>query len=93
MQLYDEVSAPPASLCGGNAAGHDVPGEGEHKIMDYIRWIKSRPGYKANQRHLLDGTDSDLILLALVTHEPHFCILRVTSSPPEPLRRDLLHIG
>ena len=28
-------------------SGHETPGEGEHKIMDFIRHVKSLPGYDA----------------------------------------------
>lgn len=59
-------------------SGPDVPGEGEHKVMDMIREEQAAdPNYQHGQwRHCMYGLDADLIMLSLVTHEPFFVLLR-----------------
>lgn len=47
------------------------PGEGEHKIINYIRFYGD-----PMDSYCIHGLDADLIMLALGTHLPNFWILR-----------------
>lgn len=47
------------------------PGEGEHKIINYIRKYG-----EMNETFCISGMDADLIMLSLVTHMPKLYILR-----------------
>jgi len=48
-----------------------VPGEGEHKLINYIRKFGTE-----KETYCINALDADLVMLSLGTNKPHFYLLR-----------------
>ena len=72
-----------------------VPGEGEHKLVNYVRKYG-----RDDESYCIHGMDADLVMLALSTHKNNFHILRdnhrnrmeVYHINLENIRKDLISI-
>ncbi|SOV23147.1 exonuclease, putative [Plasmodium sp. DRC-Itaito] len=71
-------------------SGSDVAGEGEHKILKYIRENCKRDSNFKNYNHCIYGLDADLIMLSLVTHLNNIFILRDKFKISNDLQNNML---
>jgi 5'-3' exoribonuclease 2 len=60
-----------------------VIGEGEHKILDFIRAQQTHVGLSGDARgHVIYGDDADLIFLGLATHLSNLIVLKNWTTNP-----------
>ena len=60
-------------------SGCTVPGEGEHKIMDFLGQSKKDKVFAETTTHCIYSADADVILLSLSLAIPNVCLVREDS--------------
>ena len=63
-----------------------VPGEGEHKILEFIK------NNKFDGNLIIYGLDADLIILSFVSHKPNIYLLREALSFGKPIHGKFLYL-
>jgi len=61
-------------------SGHETPGEGEHKIMDFIRHERSKLDYDPNTRHCLYGLDAGTVFMWYIFPSINFYFFPILRS-------------
>ncbi|KAG5508248.1 hypothetical protein JKF63_05504 [Porcisia hertigi] len=76
--LVDVASPLSAHWAGRTVVFSDAntAGEGEHKLIDFLRTQSSFSGFNGRGCHVIAGLDADLVFLSLSLHIPHVFILR-----------------
>lgn len=57
-----------------------VPGEGEHKIMDFLRYSKQNEIFHKSTTHCVYSPDADVILLTLSLDLENICLIKEDTS-------------
>ncbi|MEN2497061.1 MAG: exonuclease II Exo2 [Marteilia pararefringens] len=57
-------------------SSQDCPGEGEHKIMDFVRHLRQEPNYDPDSTHLFLSNDSDFLFLSVTLHLDNVFMMR-----------------
>ena len=57
-------------------SSYHCPGEGEHKIMNYLRESIKTGAFSDNDHNVIYGSDADLILLAMTMHKKNVSVMR-----------------
>lgn len=53
-----------------------VPGEGSHKIVEYMRHLKNSENYSKNFKHCIFSGDTDFLMLGLAVNEIYVSLLQ-----------------
>ena len=57
-------------------SSYHCPGEGEHKILSYLRESIEAGAFSDNDHNVIYGSDADLILLAMTLHKKNISVMR-----------------
>lgn len=65
-------------------SSHRCPGEGEHKIIEFLQHTIQQNKFDDNLRYLIYGNDADLVVLAAMLHKRNIDVVTITNPKTEP---------